>query len=253
MENCQAAIVDVETTGISAKDEIIEIAILLFTYDPKTGIFLNKDGFYQGYQEPSFPIDEAASAIHGLTREKLRGKKLNRERIAELLEKADFLVAHNAVFDRGFVGRSFPEFKSKQWHCSMRSINWIAAGCANKQLQTILARHQIIPTRAHSAHDDVTCLYKLLSLPNSKTGKPYFAEVMSAPPVKTVWEAAGSSDAGRYLTGIYVDEWEEWMASYLKAGSSTRQKKWNSLSPERRDYLRKEYNVREHDDLFTGL
>ncbi len=251
METGQAAIVDVETTGISRNDEIVEIAVLLFTFDRETGRFLRKDDYYQGYQEPAFEIDPEATAIHGLTKEKLKGKSIDQGKVRELLQRAEFLVAHNAVFDRRFLFYSYPEFSDKEWHCSMRSINWIATGCENKQLQTILAHHKIIPTRAHSAYDDVACLYELLSKIDKKTGLPYFATVMNALPVRTKYEMGRAGEAGDYLYGTYVDEWEEWMASYLKADIKTRRRKWNSLSPERRNFLSDEYGIQEQESLFS--
>ena len=251
METGQAAIVDVETTGISRKDEIVEIAVLLFTFDRESGCFLSKDDYYQGYQEPTFEIEPEAAAVHGLTKEKLKGQSIDHEKVRSLLQKAEFLVAHNAVFDRRFLFYAYPEFSDKEWHCSMRSINWIAAGCENKQLQTILAQHKIIPTRAHSAYDDVACLYELLSKIENKTGRPYFAAVMNALPVRTKYEMQRAGEAGNYLYGTYVDEWEEWMASYLKSDLKTKQRKWNSLDPELQDFLRKEYGIQEQETLFS--
>ena len=247
----QAAIVDVETTGISSRDVVVEIAALLFTYSKETGEFISRDDYYQGYQEPPFEIEPEATAVHGLTRDNLRGKSIDKQKVREILEKAAFLVAHNAVFDRGFVNRIFPEFSDKKWHCSMRSINWIRTGCRNKQLQTILAHHHIIPSRAHSAYDDVACLYELLSQKEEKTGQPYFATVMNSLPVRDKSEMNRDGDAGDYLYGIYVDGWEEWMASYLKAGVRTRLRRWNALSPKQQIFLKEEYGLDEHDDLFS--
>jgi len=251
MEKGRAAIVDVETTGMSSRDEIVEIAILLFSFDRETGRFLSRDDYYQGYQEPSFEIAPEATRVHGLTRENLRGRRIDRSKVRELLGAADFLVAHNAVFDRSFICSAFPEFRGKEWHCSMRSINWIATGCRNKQLQTILAHHSIIPTRAHSADDDVACLFELLGRENRRTSQPFFMEVMNALPVRTSMEMSREGNPGKYLYGIYVDEWKKWMASYLKSNPRIRQRKWDSLSPERQDYLRAEYGIREHDTLFS--
>ena len=247
----RAAIVDVETTGISRQDVIVEIAVLLFTFSRETGEFLSRDDYYQGYQEPGFEIDPAATAVHGLTRDNLRGKEIDRRTVQSLFSQADFLVAHNAVFDRGFVSRAFPEFSHMEWRCSMRSINWIRTGCENKQLQTILAHHNIIPSRAHSAYDDVACLYDLLASIDRKTGRPYFSDVMASRPVRTKFEMAAEEHPENYLTGIYVDEWEEWMASYLRSSSKTKLHRWNALTPGQQDFLREEYGLREQDTLFS--
>ncbi len=92
MNKGRAAIVDVETTGISGRDEIIEIAVLLFSFDRETGLFLSRDDYYQGYQEPSFEIDAGATAIHGLTRENLRGKNIDKGKERELLGAAEQII-----------------------------------------------------------------------------------------------------------------------------------------------------------------
>ena len=133
----------------------------------------------------------------------------------------------------------------------MRSINWIRTGCGNKQLQTILAHHEIIPSRAHSAYDDVACLYELLALTEEKTGRPYFAAVMDSLPVRSKAEMVREGKPGDYLYGVYVDGWEEWMASYLKTGSSTRLRRWNALTREQQDFLREEYGIMAQETLFS--
>jgi len=251
MRTGRASIVDVETTGISEQDEIIQIAVLLFSFDSETGEFLGRDDFYEGSREPAFEIDPDATAVHGLTRAKLRGERIDRDKVVSLLQQSEFLVAHNAAFDRGFITRMFPECREKEWRCSMRSINWIAAGCRNKQLQTILARHQITPTRAHSASDDVACLYDLLARKNNRTGQPYFAEVMNSEPLTPGSYRGRSGEGGDAGCGIYVDAWEAWMAAYLRSGSRQRKRKWNALSPKEQDFLREAYGLDEHDDLFS--
>lgn len=247
----RAAIVDVETTGISERDEIIQIAVLLFRFDRETGEFLGQEDFYEGNQEPSFEIDSEATAVHGLTREKLRGEVIDRSKVGSLLDAAEFLVAHNAEFDRYFISAMFPEIREKEWRCSMRSVNWIAAGSSNKQLQTILAAHKIVPTRAHSAYDDVACLYDLLAKKNKRTGRPYFAEILDSEPLAQPDESPRAGWKGDSGNGIYVDEWEKWMAAYFRGDARTRKRKWSSLSPEQQDHLREEYGVSEHDTLFS--
>ncbi len=167
-----AGCIDVETTGLSASsEEIIELALVLFSYDQEriTGIVDS----YSGLREPNCPISRGAYRVHGLTREDLIGQRLDIPRIKEMIDKADFLVAHNASFDKGFVTKIFPSAKSKPWYCSMSDISWEGS----RALQALLEEHDIIPEQQHRALADVEGVLALLTCENS-LDETYFAELI---------------------------------------------------------------------------
>jgi DNA polymerase-3 subunit epsilon len=93
-------VLDTETTGLEPADghRIIEIGCVELV-DRRRGAsrrwFLN----------PEREIDEAAIAIHGITRAQLAGKPRFAEVVDELLEhlRGAELVIHNAPFDVGFL------------------------------------------------------------------------------------------------------------------------------------------------------
>ena len=133
-----AAFVDGETTGFSpARDEVIELAVILFRFHPSTGEGLGVVDEFSGLQEPSRPIPVGATAVHGITDDAVRGRALDHKRALGLLTRAEFLVAHNASFDRGFVVRMYPGLGPKPWMCSLRDIDWRRRAVVSQSLQHV--------------------------------------------------------------------------------------------------------------------
>ncbi len=94
-------IFDVETTGLRAKDgdRICEIAgVEMIDYVP-TGVEFHE------YINPTIPMPEKAQEIHGLSDDFLKDKPLFESVAKKWLDFIgdDRLVAHNAMFDFGFV------------------------------------------------------------------------------------------------------------------------------------------------------
>jgi len=174
----RAAFVDVETTGLDpASDEIVELAIVLFAFDRETGTITGILDEYTGLREPSRPIPRQATAVHGITQRMVRGRRLDDARVRALLEQAEFLVAHNARFDRAFVTRLYPETAAKVWLCSMRGVDWRRHGHASRALQNLLAAHGIRVERAHRAGADCRAALALLSC-RGRDGDTYLQELL---------------------------------------------------------------------------
>ena len=179
-----ACFVDVETTGLCSRtEEVIELAICLFEYSKETGEIVRMVDRYVGLREPSVPISYGAARIHGLKLKDLCGKQLDCARIEAILHTAEFIVAHNASFDRGFVTRLFPISSRKHWLCSMSGINWKGKGFASRGLQNLLRDHGITAGQAHRAEDDVMATLRLLARRGSD-GRWYFAELLTKLPVR---------------------------------------------------------------------
>lgn len=175
----KAAFIDVETTGLNpAHEEIIELAITLFAFNKETGNILGIIDEYIGLREPSCPISRGAFLVHHISNQVVKGKVLDHVKIETLINQADFLIAHNAGFDKGFVGRMFPIALSKPWYCSMNDIKWYQKGFPSKALQKLLAAHQIQVDRAHRAGADVRACLMLLSLMN-QNGITYLQEMLN--------------------------------------------------------------------------
>ncbi len=177
MQTGIAGCIDVETTGLSShKDEIVELALVLFRYDDLciTGIVDS----YSSLREPSCPISREAYKAHGLSKQKLKGKRLDEDRILNMIGQADFLVAHNATFDRSFIKAMFPSLNGKRWYCTMSGIKWRGG----KSLQRLLSAHGIKVVQAHRALDDVHGVLNLLTQQN-RNDRTHFAELLQGKPL----------------------------------------------------------------------
>ncbi|NLG78812.1 MAG: EVE domain-containing protein [Firmicutes bacterium] len=173
-----AGFVDTETTGRDHDtDEIVELALVLFAFDRNTGRIMGIVDEYVGLREPAVPIHPGAYRVHGITLKDVRGKRLDNVRIEAMLDRAEFLVAHNERFDRGFVARLFPKCKSKKWLCSMRGIDWRRHGFNSKKLENLLQCHGIRTEQEHRAGSDARDAVLLLSQ-RSRDGQSYFLELL---------------------------------------------------------------------------
>lgn len=185
-----AGFIDVETTGLDPLEhEVVEFSMAIFRFNRETGEILETIDEYTGQREPGRSIPRAASEIHGLTKRNLKGKTLDQERMLKLADQCEFLIAHNASFDRSFVGLyGFP------WYCSMSGIDWRGHGYKSRALQELLWRHSIKAERAHSAASDVRSAIKLLSK-TGPTGVPYMKELLNHGPLFPATARSGLKEA----------------------------------------------------------
>jgi DNA polymerase-3 subunit epsilon len=103
-------VLDTETTGLEPNlgHRIIEIGCVELLNRRATG------RTFHHYLDPGRDIEEAAQAVHGITREKLAGKPKFEEIAGELAQFiADSeIIAHNASFDVAFLELEFGRLNS---------------------------------------------------------------------------------------------------------------------------------------------
>jgi len=158
-------VLDTETTGLDAKNErIIELAMLSVLVDTATGQPVGPVTTYESFEDPGKPIPAAITEITGIDDSMVRGQSIDDERVAELVQAADLIVAHNAGFDRPFVEARLPVFATRAWNCSFAGIDWKGQGSGSAKLE-FLAHERGWFYDAHRALVDCHALLQVLAAP----------------------------------------------------------------------------------------
>lgn len=131
-------ILDTETTGLNWSEghRIIEIGCLEMVNRRYTG------NSFHYYLNPERQVDKAALAVHGLTDDFLKDKKLFKDIAEELFAfiNAAELIIHNAAFDVGFLNYEFGRLEKK----------YLQLENASTILDTLLLARQKHPGQSNS-------------------------------------------------------------------------------------------------------
>ena len=236
-------ILDFETTGLdSAKDEIIEVAMVKFRYsatDEITGV----SDLFQSYNEPSIPIPSLVTDLTGITDEMVAGHRIDIAALEAFVVDADIIIAHNAAFDRKFAERLSPIFEHKHWACTLE-IDWRKHGFGGAKLGYLLADIGYFHN-AHRAIDDCHALVEILAHPLPATARSVFAELLDCARRTTVrvWAQGSPFDLKDALKARGY-RWND--------GTDSRPKSWFvDVDEDKRDdelsYLKKEIYQRDVD------
>ncbi|WP_432498517.1 exonuclease domain-containing protein [Kineococcus auxinigenes] len=155
------AALDVETTGFSAaKDRVVQVAVTLL--DEHGQVESSWSTLVDPQRDPG-PVH-----VHGITAERLEGAPLFAdvaEQLAGLLAGRVF-VAHNAVFDWGFVAaemrRAGVELAVEQRLCTRNLARRLDLPVPDLKLATLAAHWRVEQLRAHDAEDDTRVLVEVL-------------------------------------------------------------------------------------------
>jgi DNA polymerase-3 subunit epsilon len=160
----QALFVDVETTGLDHQsDEIIELAMVPFTYGPDGHIYEVKEPF-QRLNEPSKPISAEITRLTGITDEMVAGQVIDPAEVEAFAKDAVLVIAHNAGFDRRFVEKLTPSFALKGWACSQSQIDWAGEDLEGTRLSYLVAAAGYFYDK-HRAMNDCLAAIELLAAP----------------------------------------------------------------------------------------
>jgi DNA polymerase-3 subunit epsilon len=173
----QGLFVDTETTGLDpARDEIIELAMIPFTYGLDGEVYAVGEAFQQ-LREPSKPIPPEITAITGIDDAMVAGHRIDPEEVAHFAAPARLVVAHNAAFDRKFLERLCETFTTKPWACSMSQINWAAEGYEGAKLAYLATGAGFFYDRHRATHDCLAAI-ELLAKVHPRSGRTGLAQLL---------------------------------------------------------------------------
>lgn len=196
----QGVYLDVETTGLdAATEQVIELALVPFEFSVDGRIFALDSG-YNELRDPGIPIPENISQLTGINDAMVKGKKLDPDKIAALLEPAHLIVAHNAAFDRPFAEPLHALFETKAWACSMNDIPWREEGLEGAKLDYLAYRFGFFYD-AHRAKDDCRAGVHLLTQTLPDSGQLALAALLENARRKTVriWALGSPFDSKEKL------------------------------------------------------
>ena len=190
-----AGVIDLETTGFSPiTEEILELSLVLFSFNYQTGEVIEIVDEYSGLREPEVPIGRGASRVHGIYKKDVLGMTLDEKRIVTMFDAAEYIIAHNARFDYSFMIQLSNQLADKPWLCSMNGIGWRKKGLASRALQYLIEQHGIEVARKHRARDDAMATLSLISQQDANSNY-YLLELLRSKPINYARLAAKEAAA----------------------------------------------------------
>jgi DNA polymerase-3 subunit epsilon len=178
-------LLDVETTGLdTARDEVIELAMVKFAYLPDGRIAHVLDEF-SAFNEPSIPIPAEIFELTNITDDMVRGNRIDAASVDAFVADAVIIIAHNAGFDRKFAERYWPTFSQKPWGCSTNEIEWRKHGFDGSRLGYLLSGAGLFH-QGHRAVDDCRALLEILAIELPKSNRPALAVLLESARRKTL-------------------------------------------------------------------
>jgi DNA polymerase-3 subunit epsilon len=176
----KGVVVDTETTGTNSdKDAIIELGMVLFEFDPETGIAYNVLDSFDQLEDPGFPIPPESTAVHGITDDMVTGKRIDDASVERFLDGVSLVVAHNSKFDRVFMEKRLPIFESLPWGCSFAQVDWNAEGIGSAKLEFIAYKYGMFYD-AHRADVDCFALLEILQQTLPKSGELVLKSILNS-------------------------------------------------------------------------
>lgn len=176
----KGVVVDTETTGTApGQDAVIELGMVLFEFDPATGIAYKVLGSFDQLEDPGFSIPPESTAVHGITDAMVAGKRINDVDVERFLNGVSLVVAHNAKFDREFLEKRLPIFESLPWGCSLAQVDWADEGIGSAKLDYIAYQYGFF-FDAHRAEVDCFALLEILQQRLPKSGELVLKVILSS-------------------------------------------------------------------------
>ena len=216
-------VLDTETTGLGPEDEVIELGMVAFAYDPARLRIDHLVGTFSALQQPVREIPPTVTRLTGISARDVAGHAIDGREVAAFVDGASLVVAHNAHFDRPVCERAWPLFASLPWACSLRQVDWRAEGCEGARLGQILAERRWFHD-GHRALDDCLALLHLLRQRLDFARTVFSAMMENAAAVGVRLWAVGAPYEHKRLLRARVYRWSD--------GSAGAPRAWHREVPE---------------------
>jgi len=146
---------DFETTGLEPKlDKVIEVGAVLYDWNEKKPIKI-----YSEFIEE--PVPAEITKLTGITQAMVSSFGVESDKVCEDLKVmasfADYVVAHNAKFDKAFC----PVDVNKPWICTRKDIPY-TSDIKTRKLHYLASEHQFLNPFQHRAVFDVLTMFEVL-------------------------------------------------------------------------------------------
>jgi DNA polymerase-3 subunit epsilon len=156
--------VDVETTGLcSNENNVTEIGAILWDTDHGTPV-----KFVNVLVDPMHEIPEEITKLTGITPGLIDKHGVTQfealQSLDPIMQKADFILAHNAPFDKGFIAKLYEKnglkMPEKIWIDSSVDVPY-AEAIGTRKLVHLAAEHKFVNPFAHRAVTDVLTMLRI--------------------------------------------------------------------------------------------
>lgn len=186
-----AIVLDTETTGLGPEDEVIELGMARFAYEPTFLRVHHLIDTFSAFREPTRPIPHEVRRLTGITDADVTGRRIDPAAVAAFVAGTSVVIAHNASFDRPVCERTWPFFADLPWACSLSQVDWRAEGFEGRRLGQLLGERRLFHS-GHRALDDCLALLHLLRLPVALGASPFELMMREAAVVSVRAWAVGS-------------------------------------------------------------
>lgn len=122
-------------TGRSDQDEVIQLALELFCFDPRLEKPLHVLESFVGFRQTQVSIPGDMDMKFNLSQVDKKKEIFDKDKIESLFYQADFVVSHNdADIERKLIATLIPEVAIKPWYSSQKDIPWTALGFKSSRL-----------------------------------------------------------------------------------------------------------------------
>lgn len=156
-------LIDFETTGLSVKDDIVEIGCARIVNG-------RVESTLQTLVDPCRPIPYYSTKIHGITNADVADAPMMDEILPILLDFIDgnVLVAYNADFDMKFLHKAVekyaPEYGEIRYLDALAAAKCALPGLSSYKLQYVREYLGIESNNAHRALDDVIITHRVFEI-----------------------------------------------------------------------------------------